>query len=318
MGGTVNAPAASFQWACVEADNRTPESPGVEATTSNAAWMGVRPGWISSASSAVTRWTSYPPCNGAEAHNSRPWPAASATGPCPRAASDAGTWVRLAWRRPGKINPQAWTGFEAALAIKDVPRPVWLAAAAWHDTNRDVIWRAEEMTTATAPVISKTATIATDPFLPEQWWSDLRAALNALAAHETARTCISQAHLSSRISDAYGDGIDTTISDWACVHGDIGWANLCGPALSILDWEDWGIGPEAFDVACLWAASLRVPPLAQKVLKAFDDVLSTRTGRLCQLMLCANVARAYKRTGQETPLTETMAAVAEEIMTELR
>lgn len=231
--------------------------------------------------------------------------------------TDAGAWVRLAWRRPGNINPQSWTGFETALAIKDVPRPIWRAAAAWHDAGRDVVWRAEEMTTAAAPVISETATITIDPRLPEQWWSDLRAALSALAAHETTRVCMSQAHLSSRISDAYGDTIDTTITDWACVHGDLGWANLCGPALSILDWEDWGRGPAALDAACLWAASLRVPQLAQKVCEVFHDALSTRTGRLSRLLLCANTTRAHRRSGQRTPLTEPMATAAEELLAEL-
>jgi hypothetical protein len=231
--------------------------------------------------------------------------------------TDAGTWVRLSWHRPGKAGAQALTGFEAALGLKGVPRPVWQATAAWHDRGRDVVWRAEEMTRSADPAVSPTATITVDPCLPDVWWSDLRAACTTLAAYETPRVCMTQEHLSGRIADAYGDGIDTTITEWATVHGDLGWANVCGPRLTILDWESWGVGPASLDAACLWAASLRVPALAEKVLVVFDDVLSTRTGKLTRLLLCANAARAVNRTGRKLPLTDTMADAAPTLLAEL-
>jgi hypothetical protein len=232
--------------------------------------------------------------------------------------TDAGTWVRLAWRRSEKINTQAWSGFEAAGAIEGVPRPKWSAAAIWSDTPRGVVWRADEMTRVDDPALSATGDITTDPDLPDQWWTDLRSALTNLAGHSTDRVCLSQAHLSARIHEVYGNEIDTTITDWACAHGDLGYANLCGPRLTIIDWESWGMGPVGWDAACLWSASLTVPTLAARVLTVFDDVLSTRTGRLSRLLLCANTARAFRRTGKQAPLTETMAAVAESLIGDLR
>ncbi|MFC0042456.1 hypothetical protein [Actinomadura rayongensis] len=108
--------------------------------------------------------------------------------------TDAGTWVRLSWHRPAKVSAQAITGFEAALGLDGVPRPVWKAAAAWHDRGRDVVWRAEEMTRSADPAVSETATIAVDPGLPEAWWSELRAACTTLARYETSRLCVSQEH----------------------------------------------------------------------------------------------------------------------------
>lgn len=231
--------------------------------------------------------------------------------------TDAGTWVRLAWRRAARINTQAWTGFEAAAAIEGVPRPQWFAAATWFDTTRDVVWRADEMTRAEDPTVSAAADIVTDPLLPERWWTDLEFALTSLASHDTDRVAMPEAHLTTRIHEMYGDGIDTTVADWACAHGDLGFANLCGPRLAILDWESWGMAPVGWDAACLWSASLQVPTLAEQVLDRFDNVLSTRSGRLSRLLLCANTARAFKRTGIPAPLTETMAATAETLLAEL-
>ncbi len=231
--------------------------------------------------------------------------------------TDTGTWVRLAWRRAGQFDTQAWTGFEAAAGIEGVPRPEWLAAASWTDGGRGVVWRADEMTLVPDPAISKRADVAEDPGLPDQWWDDLRSALASLAGHPTDRVAMGQEHLSRRIREVYGNGIDTEVTDWACAHGDLGYANVCGPRLALLDWESWGMAPAGWDAACLWSASLAVPELAERVLAVFDDVLSTRSGRLSRLLLCANAERAHRRTGKPGPLTETLAKAAVALIEEL-
>jgi hypothetical protein len=231
--------------------------------------------------------------------------------------TDEATWVRLAWRHTAVIDTQAWTGFEAAAAIEGVPRPEWSAAAVWNDRTRGVVWRADEMTLVEDGALSTTGDITSDPGLPEQWWIDLRAALTNLAAHSTDRVSMGQAHLTRRIHEVYGKDIDTTITDWSCAHGDLGYANLCGPGLSIIDWESWGMGPVGWDAACLWSASLAVPELSERVQALFSDVLSTRSGKLSRLLLCANVERAFRRTGRKAPLTDAMADVATSLLREL-
>ncbi len=168
------------------------------------------------------------------------------------------------------------------------------------------------MTHIPARSISHRADLTTDPHLPEQWWTDLRAALDALAGHTTDRLCMPQTHLTARISEVYGDAVDTTVTDWACAHGDLGWANLCGPDLAVFAWEDWGNAPVGLDTACLWAASLPQPAVADRVLDLFADVFITRSGRLVRLLLCANTARAHKRTGTPGPLTDAMARTADD------
>ncbi|MDX3224529.1 aminoglycoside phosphotransferase [Streptomyces sp. ME19-01-6] len=232
--------------------------------------------------------------------------------------TDEATWVRIAWRRTAVIDSQAWTGYEAAAAIEGVPRPEWSAAAVWTDHARGVVWRADEMTLVEDGALSATGDITTDPGLPEQWWADLQTALTNLAAHSTDRVSMGQTHLTRRIHEVYGNEIDTTITNWACAHGDLGYANLCGPDLSIIDWESWGMGPAGWDAACLWSASLAVPTLAERVQAMFSDILSTRSGKLSRLLLCANVERAFRRTGKKAPLTDTMAELATSLVRELQ
>ncbi|CAM4197089.1 aminoglycoside phosphotransferase [Nocardiopsis rhodophaea] len=233
--------------------------------------------------------------------------------------TDAGTWVRLSWRRSSRLDMRSWTGTEAAAAIRGVPRPQWLAAATWDDADRAVVWKAEETTLAPAPAVSAVAEIDTAPSLPDRWWAELKASLDTLADHTTDRMSLEQAHLSRRIHEVYGASLDTRVPDeeWRCAHGDLGYANLTGPALALLDWESWGMAPRGWDAACLWSASLGVPEVAAHVLAQFSDDLSTRAGRLCRLLLCSNTARAAKRTGRTSPLAPAMAEAAETFLGEL-
>ncbi|MEV6818498.1 aminoglycoside phosphotransferase [Nocardiopsis dassonvillei] len=233
--------------------------------------------------------------------------------------TDVGTWVRLSWRRTRRMHAHSWTGIEASAAVQGVPRPRWIAAATWADNDRGVVWKAEEITLAPSPAISTTADITTDPDLPDPWWDALHAALRALADHTTQRIALEQAHLTRRVQEAYGTGIDTHIpdEDWICAHGDLGYANVTGPELMLLDWESWGMAPRGWDAACLWSASLGVPQVAEHVRVRFDDVLSSRAGRLCQLLLCANVARAIKRIGRTLPIGQVMVETADMLIAEL-
>lgn len=231
--------------------------------------------------------------------------------------TETGTWVRLAWRRTDRMNTTAWTGLEAAAGIQSVPRPQWYAAAVWHDPQRGVVWRADEMTLAIDAAISAKGTTTTDPGLPENWWKELHTALRSLAEHRTDRVSLAGEHVAGRIREVYGDHIDTAVTTWATAHGDLGWANLCGPTLTILDWESWGAAPVGWDAAALWAASLPVPRLAEKVRETFAAELSTRSGQLCQLLLCANTARAHRRTSTTSLLTEPMAKASDELLASL-
>ncbi|MGW3058538.1 aminoglycoside phosphotransferase [Streptomyces goshikiensis] len=228
-----------------------------------------------------------------------------------------GTWVRLAWCRPEQLSSSAWTGIEASVAIKGVPRPEWHASSQWHDPARGVVWRVDEMGHSTTTAVSPVGTVDHDPALSPTWWADLRSALSALAGHATERVCVRQEHLSARIRDVYGDEIDTTVPEWACAHGDVGWANVTAPAFMLLDWESWGRAPVGYDAACLWSASLAVPALAEHVRNEFADVLDTRAGRLSRLLLCANIERTQRRSGKKTAMFAPAAAASIELLSSL-
>ncbi|MFI5671968.1 aminoglycoside phosphotransferase [Streptomyces sp. NPDC051704] len=228
-----------------------------------------------------------------------------------------GTWVRLAWCRLEQLSSSAWTGIEASVAIRGVPRPEWYGGSQWYDPSRGVVWRVDEMSRATATAVSPVGTVDHKPALPAGWWAELRCALSALATYTTDRVCVQQEHLSARIRDVYGDEIDTTVPEWACAHGDVGWANVTAPAFMLLDWESWGRAPVGYDAACLWSASLTVPVLAEQVLDEFADVLHTRAGRLSRLLLCANIERAQRRSGSETPMFAPATAASMELLSSL-
>lgn len=114
--------------------------------------------------------------------------------------TDAGTWVRVQWRRPWKINGSAWAGPECASVLRGVAKPDWFQAATWRDDAREVVWRADEMELVSAPVINSTGVIATEPELPDSWWATLKESLAALGEHQTERVGMRQDHLTLRIT----------------------------------------------------------------------------------------------------------------------
>lgn len=227
--------------------------------------------------------------------------------------TSADTWVRVErrqrWRTPGAV----WIGLEAAATIREVKKPEWFQGTTWVDPAREVVWRADEMERITAPVVGDLATAAT---LPEAWWLSLRESLTALAAHQTERVGMSQAHLTKRISEVFDD-VDTNVDEWSTAHTDVHWNNLSIEA-HLIDWEDWGLAPRGYDAACLWQASLPNPELAAQVQREFASDLGTRSGMIAQLLLCANAIRVARRRGTPTPLSEPAKAAAEVLLAQLR
>jgi hypothetical protein len=58
--------------------------------------------------------------------------------------------------------------------------------------------------------------------------------------------------------------------------------------------------------------------LADRVLAEFYDDLATRSGRLAQLLFCANVERAFRRSGREMPFTAPAIEAGKRLVGELR
>ena len=147
------------------------------------------------------------------------------------------------------------------------------------------------------PVVMMTpvANSANAEGLPARWWDDFSAAMDELAGQETTRVAtpdcmpISVDRIETTIRKVFPDCGNLVIDEWSTAHADLNWANLTGPALWILDWEDWGRAPRGLDAANLWASSLAVPQVANKILESRRPDLDSRTGRIMMLFKCAEL-----------------------------
>lgn len=231
--------------------------------------------------------------------------------------TDRGTWVRIQRRQRWRINGSAWTGAEAASVIRGVTKPDWFQCASWIDELRGVVWRADEMELITSPVIKGSRDLATGADLPDSWWTRLKSSLTALGKHETDRVGMHQAHLSMRINQVFDGQVDTTVDEWVTAHADLHWENLTTDC-HLLDWEDWGVAPRGLDATYLWGSSLPYPALAGRVQREFEADLQTRSGKLAQLLQCANIIRIAAKRGMATPPLEPAKEAAKVLLTELR
>lgn len=233
--------------------------------------------------------------------------------------SDRGTWVRVDSRPRSVIHPQSWVGAEAASVIPDIPKPAWFQSATWADTSRERVWRAEEMELVTEPVVAVTGTMITaPPDLPDAWWTELRAALAALAGFRTLRVSGRQELITRRVSQVLGGAADTTVTEWATSHGDLHWANITAPELYLLDWADWGLAPRGNDAACLWGTALAVPDTADRVHAEFRDELDCRSGKIARLWVCSNILRMADKRADARDLAGPASAAADQLVKDLR
>lgn len=230
--------------------------------------------------------------------------------------STRGTWVRVEcrsrWRSPGA----SWIGMEAAAAIPGVPKPGWFQSVTWVDERRDQVWRADEQELITSPTVSDSGELAGAAALPDSWWLRMRASLAALGTFETKRIGMPQTHLTKRIGQVF-DGVNTTVEEWATAHADLHWSNVTTDG-HLLDWGDWGAAPRGYDAASLWQASLPDAALADRVRREFAADLETRSGKLAQLLKCANAIRIARDRDIVTPLVEPAKAAAVTLLDELR
>lgn len=210
------------------------------------------------------------------------------------AHTERDTWVRIERRPLAKITDQGWNGTEGAARLKGVAMPAWRQCVVWQDEDGPVMWRADETSLLPgAPVGS--AVLSDGPDLPEEWWSGLNASLDALTGHKTGRVAtpdteaITQDLVTTSIRGVFSDDFDTTVRRWAPAHADLNWANVTAPVFSLFDWEDWGNAPQGLDSASLWAASLAVPALADRVRQERRHDFESRDGKLMTLFVCSKI-----------------------------
>ncbi|TQF07423.1 hypothetical protein E6W39_18015 [Kitasatospora acidiphila] len=236
------------------------------------------------------------------------------------ARTERGSWVRIERRGLDRIGVQGGDGTPSAEALQGIAKPAWLAGIAWRDETEPVMWRADETALLlSAPVGS--AVLAETPDLMPAWWAELNASLDALAGQQTNRIAtpdtetITQALVTQTIRQVFPD-VDTAVSEWCPAHADLNWANLTAPEFCVFDWEDWGMAPRGLDSATLWAASLAVPALADRVRIERSDDFASRDGKLMTLFVAAKILGPYSHP--EDPRREGARAAAEQVAKELQ
>lgn len=214
------------------------------------------------------------------------------------ARSDRGTWVRIEARPLSKIVAQGQVadGMEAASLLSDIAKPAWYAALSWYVPDAETVWRADEVEfVSDAPLQRR---MMRDVSLSETWWATFNASLDALARQRTPRIAtpdtevITQELVTQEIERAFPGQVDTALTEpWVPAHADLGWANVTWPGCWIIDWEDWGMAPRGLDSANLWASSLGIPGLAERVWQERRADLEPRPGKLMALFCCAKILR---------------------------
>ncbi|MBX4176799.1 MULTISPECIES: hypothetical protein [Streptomyces] len=237
------------------------------------------------------------------------------------ARTDRNTWVRIERRLLDKIPDQGWNGTECAARLEGVVQPSWQGCVVWRDADTSVMWRADETDLLPAAPVGS-AVLSETPELPDKWWEALNASLDALAAQKTRRVAtpdtdtITQTLITESVRSIVPDGLDTTVQRWVPAHADLNWANVTAPVFSLFDWEDWGNAPQGLDSASLWASSLAVPALADRVRQERRHVLESREGKLMTLFVCSKILGPYAHP--EDPRLEPARRMAEQIIEQLQ
>ncbi|WP_167545510.1 phosphotransferase [Amycolatopsis rubida] len=210
-------------------------------------------------------------------------------------------WLRVGTEDARWTDDPMWTGIASSAAITGVPMPRPLAAAAWTSDRWAAVeghprgLRADVVTRLEGRPCSPTEVLRQDLELPDDWWSDLVAALQNLRGTPTTRFARGSGP-DHAIADVFGAEIADRhpITRWETTHGDLHWNNLFGPRVGILDWEMWGKGPAGTDAATLLCCALLTPRTAQRVRDAFADVLDTEAGRAAQLFVAARLIQRHR------------------------
>ncbi|PJN37326.1 hypothetical protein CG747_28940 [Streptomyces sp. CB02959] len=202
-------------------------------------------------------------------------------------------WLRLVSEPEGKGAGKLWEGPEKAERAMPaaVPRPRLTRLRDWTADGRE--YRAELYEIVNTPPMSRSPLLSHTVDLPDTWWSDLHQALDHIANVPTDRQAVREQYIHRRVPEF--TGITPGEITWTTAHGDLHWANLTGPQLTLLDWEGWGTAPVGYDAANLYLHSLPIPDLSERTRKEFAHVLDTPAGRVGELTACTEILQAATR-----------------------
>ncbi|MFJ9646526.1 hypothetical protein [Streptomyces sp. NPDC101206] len=202
-------------------------------------------------------------------------------------------WLRVVCAEAGTEGGKLWNGPSTSRALPvSVPRPDLFGIRDW--TTDAYMYRAELYAYTPDPIVSPRPILNEDPGLPETWWKEMTAALDALAdvPPPTDREAVREEYLRRVIPEFTGHQVEEIT--WTTAHGDLHWANITRTP-HILDWEGWGRAPYGYDAATLYLYALLSPETATRVRTELAPVLDRTEARTALLTVCAQILQARDR-----------------------
>lgn len=209
-------------------------------------------------------------------------------------------WLRATAEHEDWADGESWTGNSDAIQVTGVPKPTVLDRVEWDELPVRIY--AELMTYIPDKVLSPTPELRESLDVPVRWWTELRAAVDALAKNPTERGAERPGWYTPTLRVFFGARADHLTPAWATEHMDLHWANLTAPNLWVLDWEHWGRAPAGYGAALLYCYSLLVPDAARQVRDVFADLLDSESGTYAQLCVIGHLLRRIDR-GDDRDLT---------------
>jgi hypothetical protein len=123
-------------------------------------------------------------------------------------AGDQRLWLRVVSEDKQWTGGEFWTGNLDANVFTSLSKPRVPDVYEWEEWRQQ---RAELMTSAPGSPCSPTDVLRHAIDLPDQWWTDLRATIEVVAAAPTGRAQADQALVTGRIQQHFGNSVNPVV-----------------------------------------------------------------------------------------------------------
>lgn len=184
------------------------------------------------------------------------------------------------------------------------PKPQLVEQLEWADET--TTWLALLMTYVETPAVERqTFAGPAARSISDAWIDKLKTTLSRLGELPHSRVRLTGESVSVLIGRHFGDVASALpMGETTTVHGDLNWANMTSPELTLLDWELWGGAPRGYDIGYILAFSVTQPSLVRRLEEAFaaelrrPEMAGARLGPIASLLnaveagLCSPALRA--------------------------
>jgi hypothetical protein len=188
-------------------------------------------------------------------------------------------WLRVTRQHRRGRTKEGWA---TSTAIPGVCKPMWYGTRQF-DFEGEAL-RTDLLSLAPSPAVTSDLIITSRPPLSAEWFTNLRASIDALERWRTDRVSIRPETIAPSILGRVGSGYPSTVERYVTSHTDMHWCNLTAPIFCLLDWDSWGQAPYGFGPATLYCSSLLVPEVAEAIYETFGDQFATSDGQVSLLL----------------------------------